>query len=459
MMLITTLSFVPLMAGDCHGPNCGLQGLMFWLTQPAPKPLVDWQALVSSGSDLYRKEEVSQECASAIEQCAQSTLLDGRCKSTYGSFLRSFTLADVNVDCNVDAEDTLAPYGKCRFSFGACDVGDDFISASSLIDTNKDGHLCTEEWVEYQVSRGFTREFGRWEWEAGTSGLRDAQGCVTRDAHRSARRYSLADWRNGHVERLVAYCQTPEAQGNRDCLGLPVICRDLLPSLAACQGFTRDNLRTRSLKDALDIQQAFTDPNQDGISSADEVTANILNVYDRGQDGCCDAEDWLVRYRDVYGFSEEFSRGSFPGGADRNSDGCVDRQDVELWFAGNLNGTQSTYFPDLFLFVITSMCEANPEWYNTVSDCAQVTDTLLRYYPEKSYSSAYVEQCGAKKYQSCVKLLPLRGQCTKSVERAEVHLEGLRIENQLTQGCVNHREACRLRDQRQAHVMRVLGMH
>jgi len=405
---------------------------MQWLTQPAPKPDYDvnFYALVQSGSDLYKKEEVTQSCWTAMEQCAATAMTRGRCKSTYAAQQLDWCRNDVNVDCKATK----------------IDFTDDL---KHFYDPNGDDQTCLNEWSDRRTSyNGYSRAYTDSEWEF-ISGPPDT--CFTKASLDAFPDFDLkTTFSTNSVGRLVTFCNKGNNMNtNRDCLGLPAICKDHRPDLEACRGF-----RGRSLKDKLDINLEADDPNGDGFSTPEEVIANIIR-YDVNNDGCATADEFVARWDSLYGFSAELANAFFFA-VDSDGDNCANENDVRRNIG---NGTVSSFLPNGLMQVLVGVCESNPALYETNADCAMVVDTCIKYFPENPGCQIYTTQCGAQNYQTCVQLLPLRGECRSTMDRSEVHLEALRIENQLRPGCVDHVEACRLQTESKEHVMRILGMH
>jgi len=391
---------------------------------------INWSILAES--DLFKIKSVSTECWQAMDACSAKTLTTGRCKSTASSVALNNFRNDVDVNCKVNAED--------------------FIPDIKFYDANNDGQTCRDEWIDRRVNYlGYTREFANSEWDIlmGTQG----PACLETEAVKSFPTLDLeTDFTDVNIDRLVTFClQGNNMAVNRDCLGLPVICRDIRPDLSACQKLP-DRLNTRSLKQKLDLNQRMNDPDGDGISTEQEVMEDISDFFDLDNDGCATVEEWIVRWTQFYGFSEENARGFY---TDDNN--CLDVTNVRAFVGA---GVPSATFPNLIISVIVAMCEATPSLYETNTDCAMVVDTCRVFYPDNDACNIYVDECGLPKYRECVQLLPLAGSCRGAKDRAEVHLERHRVDNTLLPGadCKDYQESCRQYNEGKERFMELFRM-
>jgi len=368
-----------------------------------------------------------------MDDCSAKTLTAaGRCRSTLGSLALNLFRNDADVNCKVNSVD--------------------YLPDIAFYDTNKDGQTCREEWNARRVNYlGLTQDLVNTEWDIimGTLG----PACLPTSGLESFPTLDLmTEFVNANVDRMVTFClQGNNMAANRDCLGLPVICRDSRPDLEACRRLP-DRLDTRSLKQKLDLNQRYNDPNGDGVSTVEEVIKDISDFFDLDNDTCATVEEWIVRWTQFYGFSEENARGFY---TDDNN--CLDITNVRA-FVGT--GVPSSTFPNLIISVIVSMCEATPSLYATNTDCAMVADTCRMHYPDNDACKIYVNDCGIPSYRQCVGLLPLSGACRGVTDRAEVHLEKHRVDNVLLAGreCKDYQESCRLYNESKQRFLRIFNM-
>jgi len=381
---------------------------------------INWQLLVQVGSEFYKEKEVSDECWTAMAQCSNQTMTTGRCKSTFQGFLLDWVRNDVDVNCQVDAKDFVPDINH-------------FFDISP-----RDGQTCTNEWSDRRTQyNGYTREYTDFEMTVITGG-RDR--CIATDTlDQFPAQVLRTEFSNSGVSRLVSFCNSGNNMyTNRDCLGLPVICRDRRPDLPACQQLPSD---VRSLKQKIDQNQRMNDPNGDGRATVDEVAGDISTHYDVNNDGCATEAEWIARWTSFYGFTEEFARAFYAGV--NNGDNCANRADVERNLG--VDGEDSSFFPNTLIAIIVGFCEATPSLYETNKDCAMVVDTCLGYFRQNQACQVYVDQCGAAKYKSCVSVVS-NSQCVSDVDRAEVHREIHRVDNLVNKDCKDPREACRFKE-------------
>jgi len=326
--------------------------------------------------------------------------------------------------------------------------------------------VCGDEWVARRLTyNGYSEKFLKEEWVTLTTAFSAALvpgdapgGCLSNEALAQAPAIGLkTDFANNEIARYVSYCNKDNNMAtDRLCLSLPVLCRDVRPDLSACDDLP-DRVNTRSLKQKLDINMAMNDPNGDGTATVDEDWADISTFFDTNNDGCATLEEWIPRWTQFYGFSENHARAFFNGVND--GDVCVTRDDVVRNFQGQ-PGVPATFFPNLLLQIISGYCEANPALYETDTDCAMVADTCRLHFPDNQACQLYINSCGAERYQSCVNLLTLTPECKNEGDKLQIHVEDHRTQNQLLPGaeCKDYEESCREQTERKHKFMELFGM-
>jgi len=366
-----------------------------------------------------RQTKVSDSCWKAIEGCSNKTLTTGRCKSTYGGFVLDWLRNDVDVNCKAGPADYIP------------DVTD-------FYDPNQDGLFCGSEWTERRLSYvGFTRETLDGTWAILNQGrdclaISDLGGFPEQDLKTS--------FSSQGVGRLVTFCnQGNNLATNRECMGLPFICRDKRPDLESCKNLPV-NKDTRSLWQRVNLNAVNCDPNNDGIVTIEEQWAYIRDEIDTNRDGCASRDEWVRRWTDYYGFSADYGRAFYDTLND--GDNCMNRDDVVRVFSGQ--DQPRDFIPGNFVGLVVQMCEANPALYSSNPECAQVADTCNEFLSDLDACKVY-SSCGVKNYQTCVRLLPLGGDCRGDLDRDEIHLESHRVQNQLRPGteCKDYQESCR----------------
>jgi len=372
-------------------------------------------ALDQRHAHLDAPRSVSYACQKSMEQCALKTMTSGKCKTTYNGFLFTWIRPDYNNDCVANGTENV------RNSY-------------ENYDKNYDGKLCNTEWsARRQAINGFSEVFTRdFEWpRLAIPGGIGADNCIDISLLSGAVLETKKRFPEVSVGRLVDFCSTSNgAPFNRDCMGLPTICKEKRPDLDAC---TRLSFDTRTLKEKLDLHAAANDANNDGTSTIQEVSDDLNIFYDTDSDGCVTANEFVNRWTSYYRFSATFSSYSYNKFNGDSGDNCLNMDDITL----PAQGVPSSTFPALDIGNLVAMCEATPSLYETDKDCAQLVDTCLTYFPDAEDCKVYVNECGPRKYIECIDSLTAQyGMCDCHKDKEEVVLENLRLTNILSDKCV-----------------------
>jgi len=436
--LVYFLAFATLAHGHLHTKLC-VHPLQ-WLESLQPKVAnpINWSLLVDS--EFHKTPVVSDKCWEGMSACAAKALTTGRCRSTWGGIQLDAIRQDENADCKVTGKETAH-------------------DAKLWYDPNCDDRTCREEWVSRLGAFGLTRELADSSFSFLSSpamGLVDLDGCIDISKWNDSPDLPLkTDGANGVIAGVLGFCQQGNNMvTNRNCMDLPIACR-VRGDLEACK-LLNVSRSTRTLRQKFELQVEGSDADKDGVVTVDELWGYISRAVDTDNDGCATVEEWVARWTSFYGWSAEFGR--YFHAALNDGDVCLTRDDVLRNLGAS--GAPTTFFPNLFVQLVSSMCESSPSLYHSNVDCAMVGDTCRLEYPDNPACKIYVDNCGLAKYDQCVRLLPLSGECKGEKDRAEVHLEKHRVANQLLPGadCKDYVESCRLYKEGKENFMKLFRM-
>ena len=189
-------------------------------------------------------------------------------------------------------------------------------------DIDNDGELCRNEWIARRTRYfGFSTTLTDFEF----NDFSQSGACLkTSDLALIPDMALRSVYSNNAVVRLINFCnQGDNMKTNRDCLGLPTICKEKRPDLDACRQFDPS---IKTLKQKIDV--VFIDVDGDGLVSQQELDNDFTANYDTDRDGCVTQVEWTGRWEAVFGISDEVATYVyvfFDGG-----NNCLNRTDIDL---------------------------------------------------------------------------------------------------------------------------------
>ena len=238
-----------------------------------------------------------------METCAAKHVTTGRCKTTMGSLQLNLIRVDVDNNCQVNGSDFAAEVPR-------------------FYDIDNDGELCRNEWIARRTRYfGFSTTLTDFEF----NDFSQSGACLkTSDLALIPDMDLRSVYSNNAVVRLINFCnQGDNMKTNRDCLGLPTICKEKRPDLDACRQFDPS---IKTLKQKIDV--VFIDVDGDGLVSQQELDNDFTANYDTDRDGCVTQVEWTGRWEAVFGISDEVATYVyvfFDGG-----NNCLNRTDIDL---------------------------------------------------------------------------------------------------------------------------------